>query len=159
MGPPRNFSKSAPLGDKERVIKEGEVLAICARVPCITRTLQATITESSDTLISEILQSAELSPDQRSAAERLLVEFKDLFSRTSGDVGRTKVTQHRIDTGNHFPIKQHPRRLPFAKQEEMSMIYDASSSLLTKMQQNDIILLQSLSHRILGNTYRTSLEE
>ena len=57
------------VSDKARVIKEDEVLATCAPVPCITRNLQATITQSSDTLISEILQSAELNPEQRSAVE------------------------------------------------------------------------------------------
>ena len=43
------------VGDKARVLKEGEVLATCAPVTCINQNLQATITESSDTLISEIL--------------------------------------------------------------------------------------------------------
>ncbi|GFW96791.1 hypothetical protein TNCV_2159271 [Trichonephila clavipes] len=42
------------------------------------------------------------------------------------------VTQHRIDTADHQPIKQHPRRLPFAKQEEVG-------TLLREMQENDII--------------------
>ena len=43
--------------DKARVIKESEVLAACVPVTCINRNLQATITESSDALISGILQS------------------------------------------------------------------------------------------------------
>ncbi|GBN22267.1 hypothetical protein AVEN_108539-1 [Araneus ventricosus] len=34
------------------------------------------------------------------------------------DVGRCNMTQHRINTGNHPPIKQYPRRLPLAKKEE-----------------------------------------
>ncbi|GBN22770.1 Transposon Ty3-I Gag-Pol polyprotein [Araneus ventricosus] len=28
------------------------------------------------------------------------------------------MTQHRMNTGNHPPIKQYPRRLPLAKKEE-----------------------------------------
>ena len=43
------------VGNKARAIKEGEVLATCAPFTCINRNLQATITESSATLISEIL--------------------------------------------------------------------------------------------------------
>ena len=97
------------VGDKARVIKEGDVLATCVPVICINRNLQATITESSDTLISKILQNAELNSEQRSATERIPIEFKDLFPRTSNNVERTKVTQHRIDTENHSLIKQHPR--------------------------------------------------
>ncbi|GFW04467.1 hypothetical protein TNCV_878361 [Trichonephila clavipes] len=69
---------------------------------------------------------------QKSSAERLIQEFEDVFSRNSSDIGHTTVTQHRIDTADHPPIKQHPRRLPFAKQEEVG-------TLLREMQENDII--------------------
>ncbi|GFW72434.1 retrovirus-related Pol polyprotein from transposon 412 [Trichonephila clavipes] len=68
----------------------------------------------------------------KSSAERLFQEFEDVFSRNSSDIGHTTVTQHRIDTADHPPIKQHPRRLPFAKQEEVG-------TLLREMQENDII--------------------
>ncbi|GFX28108.1 retrovirus-related Pol polyprotein from transposon 297 [Trichonephila clavipes] len=71
-------------------------------------------------------------PEQKSSAERLFQEFEDVFSRNSSDIGHTTVTQHRIDTADHHPIKQHPRRLPFAKQEEVG-------TLLREMQENDII--------------------
>ncbi|GFX23991.1 retrovirus-related Pol polyprotein from transposon 412 [Trichonephila clavipes] len=77
-------------------------------------------------------ENAELSPEQKSSAERLFQEFEDVFSRNSSDIGHTTVTQHRIDTADHPPIKQHPRRLPFAKQEEVG-------TLLREMQENDII--------------------
>ncbi|GFS96286.1 hypothetical protein TNCV_16531 [Trichonephila clavipes] len=69
---------------------------------------------------------------QKSSAERLFQEFEDVFSRNSSDIGHTTLTQHRIDTADHPPIKQHPRRLPFAKQEEVG-------TLLREMQENDII--------------------
>ncbi|GFX24071.1 hypothetical protein TNCV_2435641 [Trichonephila clavipes] len=81
---------------------------------------------------SDLLENAELSPEQKSSAERLFQEFEDVFSRNSSDIGHITVTQHRIDTADHPPIKQHPRRLPFAKQEEVG-------TLLREMQENDII--------------------
>ncbi|GFY03647.1 hypothetical protein TNCV_3092731 [Trichonephila clavipes] len=84
------------------------------------------------TVDSDLLENAELSPEQKSSAERLFQEFEDVFSRNSSDIGHTTVTQHRIDTADHPPIKQHPRRLPFAKQEEVG-------TLLREMQENDII--------------------
>ena len=111
--------RAVNVDDKARIIKEGEVLTTCAPVTYINRNLLVTITESSDALINEILQNAKLNLDQRSAVERLLIQFQDLISKTSSDVGRTKVTRHQIDTGNHSPIKQHPRRLPFTKQEKV----------------------------------------
>ncbi|GFX69652.1 retrovirus-related Pol polyprotein from transposon opus [Trichonephila clavipes] len=51
---------------------------------------------------------------------------------TSEDFGRTRQTKHRIDTGEHPPIKQHPQRLPFAKQEEIQ-------KLIKDMKNNDVI--------------------
>ncbi|GFT87018.1 retrovirus-related Pol polyprotein from transposon 412 [Trichonephila clavipes] len=83
-------------------------------------------------LTPDLLENAELSPEQKSSAERLFQEFEDVFSRNSSDIGHTTVTQHIIDTADHPPIKQHPRRLPFAKQEEVG-------TLLREMQENDII--------------------
>ncbi|GFX16047.1 retrovirus-related Pol polyprotein from transposon 412 [Trichonephila clavipes] len=75
-------------------------------------------------------------PFQKNYPEKLrrktVPKFEDVFSRNSSDIGHTTVTQHRIDTADHPPIKQHPRRLPFAKQEEVG-------TLLREMQENDII--------------------
>ncbi|GFT06665.1 retrovirus-related Pol polyprotein from transposon 412 [Trichonephila clavipes] len=48
------------------------------------------------------------------------------------DFGRTRLTKHRIDTGEHPPIKQHPRRLSFSKQEEVQ-------KLIKDMKNNDVI--------------------
>ncbi|GFT76149.1 retrovirus-related Pol polyprotein from transposon 412 [Trichonephila clavipes] len=83
-------------------------------------------------LTPDLLENAELPPEQKSSAERLFQEFEVVFSRNSSDIGHTTVTQRRIDTADHPPIKQHPRRLPFAKQEEVG-------TLLREMQENDII--------------------
>ncbi|GFW24481.1 retrovirus-related Pol polyprotein from transposon 412 [Trichonephila clavipes] len=84
------------------------------------------------TVDSRPSRNAELFPEQRSSAERLFQEFEDVFSRNSSDIGHTTVTRHRIDTADHPPIKQHPRRLPFAKQEKVG-------TQLREMQENDII--------------------
>ncbi|GFX27404.1 hypothetical protein TNCV_35011 [Trichonephila clavipes] len=69
---------------------------------------------------------------QRCAAGGLIKEFQGLFSRTFEDFGRTRLTKHRIDTGEHSPIKQHPQRLPFAKQEEVQ-------KLIKDMKDNEVI--------------------
>ena len=45
------------------------------------------------------------------------MEFKDVFSDSSSDIGRTSLTSRKIDTGGQKPIKQPPRRLPLAKVE------------------------------------------
>lgn len=48
---------------------------------------------------------------------QLLLEFKDCFSLSEDDVGRTGLIQHDIDTGDAPPIRMRPRRLPLARQE------------------------------------------
>ncbi|GFX52679.1 retrovirus-related Pol polyprotein from transposon 412 [Trichonephila clavipes] len=111
---------------------KGEVLATCSPVTCVCKSSSLLLSNSPQQLTPDLLENAELSPEQKSSAERLFQEFEDVFSRNSSDISHTTVTQHRIDTADHPPIKQHPRRLPFAKQEEVG-------TLLREMQENDII--------------------
>ncbi|GFX11711.1 retrovirus-related Pol polyprotein from transposon 412 [Trichonephila clavipes] len=77
-------------------------------------------------------QNIDLDKKQRCAAGELITEFQSVFSRTSEDFRRTKLTKHRINTGEHPPIKQHPQRIPFAKQEEVQ-------KLIKDMKNNDVI--------------------
>ncbi|GFW30211.1 hypothetical protein TNCV_3067631 [Trichonephila clavipes] len=90
------------------------------------------LSNSPQQLTPDLLENAELSPEQKKLRRKTVQEFEDVFSRNSSDIGHTTVTQHRIDTADHPPIKQHPRRFPFAKQEEVG-------TLLREMQENDII--------------------
>ncbi|GFT37998.1 retrovirus-related Pol polyprotein from transposon 412 [Trichonephila clavipes] len=77
-------------------------------------------------------KNTDLEEKQRCATGGLIKEIQSLFSRTSKDFGITRLKKHRIDTGEHPPIKQHPRRLPFAKQEEVQ-------KLIKDMKNNDVI--------------------
>ncbi|GFW14376.1 retrovirus-related Pol polyprotein from transposon 412 [Trichonephila clavipes] len=99
--------------EKLRVFQKGEVLATCSPVTCVCKSSSLLLSNSPQQLTPDLLENAELSPEQKSSAERLFQEFEDVFSRNSSDIGHTTVTQHRIDTADHPPIKQHPRRLPF----------------------------------------------
>ncbi|GFT73552.1 retrovirus-related Pol polyprotein from transposon 412 [Trichonephila clavipes] len=118
--------------EKSRVFQKGEVLATCSPVTCVYKSSSLLLSNSPQQLTPDLLENVELFPEQKSSTERLFQEFEDVFSRNSSDIGHTTVTQHRIDTADHPPIKQHPRRLPFAKQEEVG-------TLLREMQENDII--------------------
>ncbi|GFY29134.1 retrovirus-related Pol polyprotein from transposon 412 [Trichonephila clavipes] len=129
----------ANIGDKTRTIQEGEVIAAYAPVTCVNQKCNSQ-NHSSDDLIRNLLQNTDLDEKQRCAAGKLITEFQSLFSRTSEYFGRTRLTQHRIDTGEHPPIKQHPRRLPFAKQEEVQKLI------------KDRKIMMSFSHRqVLGH--------
>ncbi|GFW28489.1 retrovirus-related Pol polyprotein from transposon 412 [Trichonephila clavipes] len=121
----------ANISDRTRTIQEGEVIVACAPVTCVDRKCNSQ-DHSSDDLVKNLLQNIDLDKKQRCAAGELIIEFQSVFSRTSENFGRTKLTKHRIDTGEHPPIKQHSRRLPFAKQEEVQ-------KLIKDMKNNDVI--------------------
>ncbi|GFX61673.1 retrovirus-related Pol polyprotein from transposon 412 [Trichonephila clavipes] len=91
---------------------------------------------SSDDLVKNLPQNIDLDEKQRCSTGELIAEFQRLFSRTSEDLGRTRLTQHQIDTGELPAIKQHPRRLPFAKQEEVQKFFK-------NMKDNDVIVPSS----------------
>ena len=58
--------------------------------------------------------SSSLNEDQ-CQAKALLLSCSDLFAESKLDRGKTHLVKHKIDSGNHAPIKQSPRRLPLAK--------------------------------------------
>ena len=58
-----------------------------------------------------------LSQQESHQLKGLLVKFPDQFAKHEGDLGRTDLARHRIETGNAAPIKQRPRRLPIHQKE------------------------------------------
>ncbi|KAJ8358231.1 hypothetical protein AAFF_G00021430 [Aldrovandia affinis] len=73
-----------------------------------------------------------LDPQQQGQLWQLLLDFRDSFAMSEGEVGRTELVQHDIDTGDAPPIKCRPRRLPLARQE-------ACDKAVWSMQQAGII--------------------
>lgn len=63
--------------------------------------------------------SSELNQDQHHAVAQLLEEFSGLFATKEEPFGHTTLVQHEIDTGDHKPIKQSPRRLPMHMRDEV----------------------------------------
>ena len=55
-----------------------------------------------------------LKSEEKEKLGRILNTFSDVFAKPSNDLGKTSLTEHRIETGNAPPIKQLPRRLPNA---------------------------------------------
>ena len=41
-----------------------------------------------------------------------MTEFSGLFALDSSELGRTSIVAHSINTGDHQPVKQQPRRVP-----------------------------------------------
>ncbi|GBM34952.1 Retrovirus-related Pol polyprotein from transposon 412 [Araneus ventricosus] len=118
------------LDNKPKTVDKGAVIATCESVVDIVARPQ----EFSESLrLPSILENLEgLNKEQRATVRELLQEFQNLFPASDSDVGRCNMTQHRINTGNHPPIKQYPRRLSLAKKEE-------AERLVKEMVDNGII--------------------
>jgi len=74
----------------------------------------------------------DLTEQQRNKVNDLLNEFDLIFSKGPYDMGRTKLVEHTIDTGNHRPIRQGLRRHPLAHLEVIDRQVD-------EMVRNDIV--------------------
>lgn len=60
----------------------------------------------------------DLNEVQQSAARSLLKEFSNVLSTGPGDIGRTGIVAHQINTGDSHPLRQPARRLPLHKRQE-----------------------------------------
>jgi len=49
-----------------------------------------------------------------------LEDYWSIFAENEDDLGRTSIVQHHINTSDAVPIRQRPRRVPFAKEAEIS---------------------------------------
>ena len=58
------------------------------------------------------LQDANITKAQRNAFKDLCMEFNDIFSTDSSDIGKTPLLEVEIDTGDSLPITQKPYTLP-----------------------------------------------
>lgn len=54
--------------------------------------------------------SSKLNATQKHEIEKLVIEYQDIFTGPDGKLGRMKLVQHVIDTGDAKPIKIPPRR-------------------------------------------------
>ena len=66
------------------------------------------------------LQSSSLDLAQQERLKALLNEYRDIFAVTPGELGRTNLVQHHIDTGDHRPIRHPPELVdkPYLTEED-----------------------------------------
>ncbi|UYV70790.1 K02A2.6-like [Cordylochernes scorpioides] len=96
--------------------------------------LARTLCKSDQSHLQELLEGTRegLNWIQQKKLEHLLCQYEDVFATSPKDVGRTNVTQHRIDTGGATPVKQLPRRLPMTRRDEVA-------KLIEEMAEQDVI--------------------
>ena len=81
----------------------------------------------------QIAQTAtDLTEEQKSQLFTLLKRYADVIAFSDGDLGRTRMIQHPINTGDAPPARQPPRRLPIHRQQK-------ATQLVNEMLHKDII--------------------
>lgn len=81
----------------------------------------------------------------------MLIKHQDVFAKSKFDLGRTNIVQHEINTGNHPPIKQAPRRLALnkreiAEKEVQSMLENGIIEPSTSPWSSPIVLVEKKDH-------------
>ncbi|CAH8498619.1 unnamed protein product [Dicrocoelium dendriticum] len=76
--------------------------------------------------VDTFIRSLAVPTDERTLGKlkEVLLAHSDAFAWQTGDLGRTSVVKHLIDTGNTTPIKTHPRRIPVHWQGELQKLID-----------------------------------
>ena len=79
--------------------------------------------ESQEARILKTIQMEEsLSLRECEQLQNLVLEFADIFALDQSELSSTDLVTHVIDTGDTVPIKQHPRRVPFALQDQVDQL-------------------------------------
>ena len=55
---------------------------------------------------------------------QVIEDYDDIFAMSDFELGKTSVTHHSIDTGDHPPIRQPPRRVPFLLRQKIEEMVD-----------------------------------
>ncbi|CAF0905539.1 unnamed protein product [Brachionus calyciflorus] len=82
--------------------------------------------------IDSITLSPNLEPEEAKTLKNLIFEYRDCFSWSENDIGKTQLIKHKINTGFSEPIKQPPFRVPAHIRQEIE-------NEIKKMLKNKII--------------------
>ena len=80
----------------------------------------------------EQLEQHQLEQHQLEQLQQLVEEYHEVFALAEDEMGCTDVVKHKIDTGDHPPIKQYPRRTPFVQRAKIA-------SMITDMEKKGIV--------------------
>ena len=114
-----------------RTLQKGLVLGLLDPVETVhddTRKTDHLLTCSVDLLQDQVLpehlramvdEAVDLNDSQKQVVSNLLLEFEHCFEGGKYGLGQTDMVTHKIDTGDHQPIKVPPRRLGWAQRRAM----------------------------------------
>ena len=70
------------------------------------------------------LEESRLTPEELMQLSQLIEDYDDVFAMDDFELGATSVTHHSINTGDHLPIRQPPRRVPFLLRKKIEELVD-----------------------------------
>lgn len=132
---PLIFVRVANLKSQGHPLVKGEIIGTCCEIQAVVRNMKRPsfskkLPENLENILA--MSNDHLDSVQQHQLRQIIAQYHDVFSTTDTDMGRTDKVQHRIDTGDSPPIKQAPRRIPFAQQEEVEI-------MLRDMEQSGVI--------------------
>ena len=85
---------------------------------------QGEVTPQQHELLWGLVENLEDTLDQQQKHHlfNLLLGYADVFALSNDHMGRTKQLKHKINTGDHQPIRQQARRIPPCKREEVHQL-------------------------------------
>ncbi|XP_061179408.1 uncharacterized protein LOC133188032 [Saccostrea echinata] len=77
--------------------------------------LQSSVPDNLQSLLENV--SNKLLSLEKNELKHFVLQYFDVFVGSDGNLGRTDLTAHKIDTGGAKPIKLPPRRLPISQRD------------------------------------------
>ena len=93
---------------------------------CLTVTGEvANSPERLDRLFAALqLDKGTLTDEQFQRLKGLIGENSDVFALQDSELGHTNLVEHKVDTGDHPPIKQPVRRIPFVYRDKIAKMVE-----------------------------------
>ena len=114
LGQAEVVQAEVPVGDLDKQVDEFVVVVVGADVGSRKQNRVETVKWPSC-----------LTADELPRLKQVVGQFDIVFALAGEDLGCTALVQHKIDTADHPPIKQYPRRTPFAQRAKIAaMISD-----------------------------------
>jgi len=127
LGFTQKMTSGADIGTVQpvEVVEPGEMKAETAPVRGVTAgeetvTVVLTPSQRKSKLAEVFSRECPLQDHDMEQLLHLLTEFHDIFSIEDGERGETDWVKMSIDTGKATPVRQQPRRVPFAARSEIA---------------------------------------
>ena len=110
--------------DQELTVKEGTVVGVVTHVT-VDHDVHSTNPDHLQDIpkhLSDLFERSKENLHHRhhNEVKQCLIDFQDVFSTDSQDIGKTDIVKHSIHTRDAKPIKERPRRQPLCNQEEIN---------------------------------------